>query len=200
MPGVVEVIDVYRAEPEVLPALGQAVPEEPRSEAVAPARDLVRTQNFLVDELASNVLLVLLSRRRRRLFQGDVSALRADHELVAVCHAVHQSALDRRAYGPLGALTPVVDGGVDDVDAGSDRMPNRCLVFHVDFVGAVPEVGTDADRRERQLIRCGTKKVGDETLVKSLLESRAAGRGAAQRRWINLRRGRCDGRRSFRHG
>src|SRR5262249_25566308 len=131
MTGVVEVIDVYCAEPEVLPALGQAIPEEPRSEAVAPTRNLVRTQNFLVDELASNVLLVLLSRRGCRPFQGDVSALRADHELVAVCHAVRQSALDRRADGPLGALTPVVDGRVDDVDAGTDRMPNRCLVFHV---------------------------------------------------------------------
>ena len=83
MTRVVDVIDVYSAEPEVLAALGNAVAEKARSEAVSTANDLIGLQNLLIDELALNVALVLLARRWRGAIERDISALGTDYELVA---------------------------------------------------------------------------------------------------------------------
>src|SRR5262245_53149063 len=104
MTRVVDVIDVYSSQPEVLPTLGNAVAEKPRSETMAAADDLIGTENLLVDELASNVTLVVLSTRWRRSIQRDISAFGADYELVSRCHAGRQHLLDRRADGALGTL------------------------------------------------------------------------------------------------
>src|SRR6185437_6195788 len=77
---VVDVVNVYGTEAEVLPALGHAIPQEPRSEAVSTPDEIVSMQHLRVEKLSFQVRLITAARRRRRAIERHITALRADDQ------------------------------------------------------------------------------------------------------------------------
>ena len=128
--------------------------------------DLIGLQNLLIDELPTNVELVLLAARWRGAIERDISALGADYELVAGGDAGGKDLLDRSTDGAFRTLAPVVDRRVEQIHARTDRELHRGFIRGVVSVGVVAEVRADANRRNRRTERRRPKEVVGELLLR----------------------------------
>lgn len=177
--GVVEIVQVDGGDAEVLAAAVDLVIEVGRGEAMPIDDQLAGRNDPGIDILPLDVRLVLGARGGRRAVEGEVAPLRADDDLVARDFLRRDRFTQRGADGTLRTLAPVVDRRVEDVEAASQRLPDRLRVACVVRVVAFPEIGTGTDRRYREVGGDRPEVIGREAGDEALAVTPRAGAARA---------------------
>jgi hypothetical protein len=112
---------------------------------VTARNDVLGAHDPGVEVLALHVLLIVLACRGLRAIEGDVAALGADDELVTRRSLHSNGARERLSERALRTLAAVVDGSVEQVDAGGDRLVCRVGVPDIVRVIALAQVAAEAN-------------------------------------------------------
>ena len=129
---------------------------------------------------SSSRAIWLGTRGRRGIIEREIAALRADDDFVACDIACGEGFPEGRADGALGSLAPIVDRGIDEVDAVAERMIDGGGIPIVLGVVTLAEVGTDADRRDQGAAGDRAVEVGREAILEaSGIAQRSVGRRPA---------------------
>jgi hypothetical protein len=157
---VVQVVEVYRPDPEVLSAAIDLMLEEAGRQAVAIRNQLAHRDDTRRQELPPDVFLVFSPRGWRRTIEREIAALGADDHLVprdlASGHGLPEGSPD----GPLRPLASIIDGRVDDVHTVSERLTQGLHVAGIVDLVAFAEVGADPDGRREERVPEGPVEIG----------------------------------------
>ena len=145
---IVQIVQIDRLKPEVGAALRDLVTEKGRRDRVSPAHEVVASDDARPDERLIQPDLVVLARCGRRAVQGDVAALRTNHQFVAPRFASGDHRFERAADHTLRSLTAIIARRIDQIHAVGDRGAQRLRVAHVVRVGAIAQVRADTERAD----------------------------------------------------
>ncbi len=192
--GVVQVVEIDRVKSQIRAAARDLVLEKCGSEAVTAGDDVLGTHDSGIEILASHVVEIVFAFRGLRSVERDVAALRADHELVARCRLHSHRARERFAESALGALAPIVDRTVEQVDPRRDRVVRGVCVTVVVRVVALTEIAAEADGGDEHAIGGErTEKVGRELGGDARAKARGALGGGVAGEHCCRRARRCGG-------
>src|SRR5436309_8320244 len=118
--------------------------------------DIFGTENSRLDVFAEKIFVGI---GRHCSIWRQVAALGAHDDFVTI-ETFRGKLPDGRADTALAALKPVVNGGVDHVDAALDRRDGRCGIALIGFCVRLSEVGADSDRGEHHSLRFSKMTVG----------------------------------------
>ena len=143
---IVQVEDVDRIQPQILPAAFQLIRQIIRRHAMAARGNILHSKNSALQKLLRKINIRIgghFSVRRQK------SCLGADHDFIATVTFVEKLA-QRGAHRALAALKPVIDGGVHHVDTALHRRHDCIHVGAVCGIVGVTQISPDADRRKHQ--------------------------------------------------
>src|SRR5207248_11221127 len=110
--------------------------------------DILGVETSRLDVFAEKIFVGIGGHRTIRC---QVAVLGAHDDFVTI-EAFRGKLPDGRADTALAALKPVVNGGVDHVDAALDRRDGRCGIALIGFYVRLPEVGADSDGSEHHYV------------------------------------------------
>ena len=146
--GVVQVIDVYEGETEVLLATLDLIVQIARGQTMATRHHIVRPHDSRTVILAVEEAAIAFLGRRRSPLERYVPAFRAHDDLFARNVTARDHGPQRIADRTLGALASIVDRRVEDIHSPLERGSHGCRVARVLGVLAFPEVCAQPERRD----------------------------------------------------
>ena len=102
--------------------------------------------------LHESLVHILSHISRRRAVERQVSAFRADDELLARNAVLVREYLQGFADGAFASLETIVGGGVDNVDPKLHSANNRARVALISGLVRIAEICADADRRKYESV------------------------------------------------
>ena len=138
--GIVEIVDVDAFELEIAEAARKLIFEEARSHAMAAGDEVFRRENAGLDVFVQKIFGGLGG---HGAIGSEVAALGANHDFVAG-KPFGGELFDGGGDAALAALEAVINGGVDEVDAGFDGGDDGGGVVRIDL----------RDRAGRDRCRC----------------------------------------------
>ena len=135
--------------------------EKARRETMAAGDDLLLTQHFRREKLAFQEGSIRLPRQGGRAVERDVPAFGADDQLLAPHRGVAEQSLNRRSERTLRPLVPIVDRGIDQIDAGRDGGAHRALVRRVVRFRTLAGVDPNSDRGDVEALEGSIEPIGE---------------------------------------
>src|SRR5882762_5503442 len=147
--GIMEVVDVHTLNTQIFQTAADLVFKKFRRHAMAARRDIFCAENSGLNVFTEKIFVGVGGHRTVR---RQVAALCAYHDFVSF-KTLRGKLPDGRGDTSFAALKPVVDGGVDYIDAALDRRDGRGCVAFIRFCIRLTEVRADPERREQESLR-----------------------------------------------